>query len=1312
MCNEPKDVVYYTTPTPPRNNHHCCGYNHPIESTSTFKDPTIHPTPTTVEITPKTHTHKHSCCHAACHTSSGGALERPTITMGLPQQQSQPVMVPSTPQIGLVTSGIAVQNVLNSLTEEAMQRIIATIDRAQHSQPQIERDLGLIETDANELPICHVQNDNRPHIRVKMNKVKAHPLLDSGAMMSVVSYMDEEELTKFNAKLEKGNITITTVSQQNHEITGIMWLDYEMNGQSVVLPTVAMKSHKSYMIVGMDFWEAFDIRCIQGQNSIAVKPWNPEPIAQPTISPTELIQATIIKENPMETGMLSIRKQVAPRFLKKLIASSPKYGCLNYQPNQRTLIAPNHPVSTQYELSNIEAEHSNSTPGDSHNPIGSTTGTSATEVKVNDTRTATEFIRHLLVSMPKREVAVHEIAVQPEIVTASGHDDSYTDVKRPKHTCVTEPHELTPKQKAQLEEVLSEFPYTTESGPLNCTPLYEQSINTGDASPEMRKQYPMSPYIMKEIEEEIKNLIDRDIIEPILMSEWRWPILWVKKKGGGGRICLDARGLNRITMRDAYPTLKVDTILHNLPQAKFITCLDMTQAFHQIGIKKTDRCKTAFAVGHKFYQYKRATMGFTNSPADLAKVLDQVFGDLIPSVYHYVDDFIVLSATFERHIELLGEVARRLREAQLTISKKKSLFCHKKITFLGYVLTENGLQPNPERLTPIMDYKRPTNVRELRRLVGLIGWYRRFIPNAAEILAPMSDMMKGDSKKRIEWTTEAEQAFEHVKKALTEAPILTSPDYDLPYKIYTDASLIAGAAVLTQMQKGEERVIAYHSAKFTKTQSNYSATERECLAVLMGVEKFRPFIDGVGFTVVTDHASLKWLQNLKEPHGKLARWAVRLQAFQITFEHRPGKLMIVPDALSRSMDMIQIEQETKTSDNWYNQMYSIAKAGKLHRYRIEEGLLYHLGPWDIQTGKRKWTLCVPKEKISEVMSEQHDQAHFGFWKTLKSTQRLYYWPNMHQTISDYVKACTECKLIKPSNENTRVPTGEYFDPKTVGRVLSIDLIGPLPASKYHKHIWIIMVVDVFSKYVFAKACTRATANVITEFLEKDIFYRFETPEIIISDNVTQFTSNLFEKFLDEHKIRHILVPVYHPQSNPVEATNKNVKTLLRLEMLRRADHTDWSSYLAKSIMRLNTVPRMPTGQTPHCIVYGREKAQSGEEHRLIGDVNHTDVSPEEVTENRGVIYENVAEQQRVAFEKNKQHYDLRARIRKFKPGDQVYIKNQIQSSAGDQITKKLAQVKKLAYIQQKVENATDMYRLSDSQGKEIGIYHANQLYSR
>lgn len=1203
---------------------------------------------------------------------------------------------------------IHIEEIIAQLMEEAVDRAMASAATVDWINLKPVVSVESVATDTDLVPIYHLPDDNRPYIRVVANGLEVFPLNDSGSMVCLLSYVDERELEQYNARIEKCNMSISTVNNPGCTVTGVMWLMYEIGHRTACLPTIVMKAHRSHFIVGINFMKAFDIQFVWGDKckcQQAVKPWlTPEshtiPSEQQSIAAIETGESSK-RLKPIEVGMLAVNKHV----------SSNHYGRLAQNVSFARTSSTNASITRVMQQAkrhhrNLSSHYVDMVGVNEENPT--IPKASISEAKPNDS--PVEMIMELLKFMPKKAFEVHEIAVSPDIEIAKGNDDTWLDVKPKKQTCVSEPHELTAEQQVKLDAVLELFPYTPGTGPLNCTPLYTQTIDTGDAKPEIRKQYPMSPYVLAEVEQEIKNLIDKDIIEPIDFSPWRWPILWVRKKTGGGRICIDARGLNKLTVRDAYPTLRVDTILQNLPKAKFISCLDMTQAFHQIAIDPKDREKVAFAVGHRFYQFKRASMGFKNSPADLAKLLDRVFGDMMPRVYHYVDDFIILSATFDEHLEVLTEVARRLRAAKLSISKKKSLFCHKRITFLGYVLTESGLAANEERIKPILEYKRPTTVKELRRLLGMVGWYRRFLPNIAETLAPLSDLTRGESKSKIAWNDDAEQAFEGVKAALMSPAVLTSPDYRLPYKIYTDASLLAGAAVLTQVQDGEEKVIAFHSAKFSPAQRNYSATERECLAVLAGVEKFRPYIDGTSFTVVTDHASLKWLQNLKEPHGKLARWAVRLQAFDITFEHRPGKQMVVPDALSRSVELIELGPDLKTADRWYNSMYQLATAGKVDRYKIVENRLYHLGKFDRVTGERRWTLCVPKERVADVLAEQHDNnSHFGYWKTLRLIQKLYYWPNMHVTISEYVQKCLTCKLAKPSNENTRTPTGKFHDPGYAGRVLSLDLVGPLPASKIHKHIWIIVVVDTFSRYVFAKAVTRATSNVIVDFLEKEVFYRFDTPEILKTDNGTQFTSELFAKFVADHQILHIKTPVYHPQSNPVEATNKSVKQLLRIELLAKASHLDWSSYLHKVVMRLNTAPRHPTGQTPHFLVFGRERAVKGTHHKLIHDVNEP---VEQSSERREFIEENVAEEQRAAFEKNKRQYNLRATVRKFKAGDQVFVRLHKQSSAGEAYAQKLAAPKRVVFVKGLVENATDTYVLMDEQQREIGTYHASDIYTK
>lgn len=604
-------------------------------------------------------------------------------------------------------------------------------------------------------------------------------------MVCVISYVDEKELERYHTPIYPCSMSITTVTKAQHRVTGVMWLNYEVtNTRRACIPTVVMQSHRSYFIVGINFFHALNI--VFGWGDICscspmVQPWNPN--IHHNVNETKLIsskmraiQSNESDDTPSEPqneseksginaigmgsgaqkqnngiatgpagcvqtdalevfdmaishdvpmGMIGLSKRISPCQLNRLklglrknapttdsldgsferqVIKSDKFDraseCVN---GVRSSQHHGH-VYTRYEAELKECDWLN------YDTEGS--------VQAPASASIAELVLSLLVGMPKPCKQVSEIATQSTISTAEGPDDTWADVQPPKYCCVTEPHILTDTQRTELDKVMAEFPYTSEEGVLNCTHVYTQRINTGDAPPEMRRQYQMSPYVLAEVEKEVEKLVERGIIEPIDYSAWRWPILWVKKKTGGGRICVDARGLNKITVRDAYPTLKADVILQNLPDAKYISCLDMTKAFHQIGIHPDDRDKTAFAVGHRFYRYKRVLMGFTNSPADLAKVLDKVFGDMMPKVYHYVDDFIILSATFEEHLDLLKEVARRLKEANLTISREKSVFCYKKVTFLGYVLSEQGL-------TTQSVYNRSLTIRNPQRsekCAGLSVW--------------------------------------------------------------------------------------------------------------------------------------------------------------------------------------------------------------------------------------------------------------------------------------------------------------------------------------------------------------------------------------------------------------------------------------------------------------------------------------------------------------------------------------------------------------------------------------------------------------
>lgn len=606
-------------------------------------------------------------------------------------------------------------------------------------------------------------------------------------------------------------------------------------------------------------------------------------------------------------------------------------------------------------------------------------------------------------------------------------------IEAPKNESISGTHELTPEQQKELQKVIDSFPFVKPGEKLGFTTLVEHTIDTGDAKPIKQKQYVMSPYVQDKVNQEVDRMLEKDIIERVANPEWLNPVIAVKKPNGGVRLCMDARKLNNVTKKSAYPQPNANRILSRLQGTKYLSSIDLTDAFYQILLHTHDRSKTVFSVGSKgTFRYKRMPMGLCNSGCTLCELIDRLFGsELEPDVFTYIDDFIIATKTFERHLEILRIVSRIFREAGLSISSEKSKFCMKRLEYLGYIIDENGIHANPKRIKPITEYPVPKSVKEVRRFLGMSGWYRRFIKGFSEISAPITELLKNKNRKFV-WTDEAQEAFKRLKQALVTAPVLSTPDFSKPFFITCDASNLGMGGVLSQFDGEQEKVVAYMSSKFTAKQRKYHVTERECLAVITSIEKFRPYIEGTHFTVITDHASLLWLQNLKDPTGRLARWALRMQAYEFDLIHRKGKLMNVPDALSRSVEFIELQKIGSTKDKWYLDLQeNIENSPKRypHFQLFGDRILKYCRQ---KKGGSSWKYLIPSDLKSEVLQDGHDNklaAHGGFHKTLHRVKQYYYWPKMTEDIRRYVQNCETCKATKSSNETQRAPMGKYRDAK-------------------------------------------------------------------------------------------------------------------------------------------------------------------------------------------------------------------------------------------------------------------------------------------
>ncbi|XP_060536007.1 uncharacterized protein LOC132707976 [Cylas formicarius] len=470
---------------------------------------------------------------------------------------------------------------------------------------------------------------------------------------------------------------------------------------------------------------------------------------------------------------------------------------------------------------------------------------------------------------------------------------------------ITDESTLTEDQRERLNSLVDEKFERMSKGLGYTTVATHEIVLEENVKPIKQRYYPVSPFKQKILDEEVKKMLEMDVIEPS-KSAWSSPVLLVPKEDNAYRFCVDYRALNKVTKKDAYPLPYVSSILDRLRGARYLSSMDIKSAFWQVGVKKECREYTAFTVPQRgLFQFKRMPFGLTNAPATWQRLIDAVLGsDLEQYVLVYLDDIIIISPDFETHLIILGKVFDRLMKAGLTLSPGKCKFCMPFLNYLGFVVDSKGLHVDVRKVEAIMTVPPPKNITEIRRFLGMAGWYRRFVPDFSTLIAPLTKLTHKNAS--FVWDSNCEAAFNHIKNALASAPILTCPDFSKPFVLQTDASAYGLGAVLTQESGDGEKVICFLSRSLTKQERNYSTTERECLGVIWAVEKLRNYLEGSHFTIVTDHASLIWLNNLKDPTGRLARWALRLQPYDFDIVHRKGKDNVVPDFLSRSV-LINVE---------------------------------------------------------------------------------------------------------------------------------------------------------------------------------------------------------------------------------------------------------------------------------------------------------------------------------------------------------------------------------------------------------------------
>ncbi|XP_033362977.1 uncharacterized protein LOC117241106 [Bombus vosnesenskii] len=438
---------------------------------------------------------------------------------------------------------------------------------------------------------------------------------------------------------------------------------------------------------------------------------------------------------------------------------------------------------------------------------------------------------------------------------------------------------------------------------LEATEVLEHRIITTDNIPINTKQYRYPPIHREEINRQIQELLDTDVVEPSI-SPYDSP-LWIvpKKPDSQGnkrwRLVIDYRKLNDKTIGDAFPLPNITEILDQLGSAKYFSMFDLASGFHQIRMSQADAHKTAFSTPYGHFQFKRMHFGLKNAPATFQRLMNSVLSGLQGiELFVYLDDIVIYSRSLQEHEIIFNKLMERLRTAKLRLQPDKCEFLRHEVNYLGHIISEDGVKPDPKKVEAVSKFPRPKRAKNIKQFLGLAGYYRRFIPDFSKVAKPLTKLLKKDTP--FKWTENQENAFNNLKTALMTKPILQYPDFSKPFNLTTDASGYAISDVLSQGPIGKDLPIAYASRLLNSAEQNYSTIEKECLAIVYSAMHFRPYLYGRKFTIVTDHKPLVWMHSIKDPTSRIWKWKLKLSDFEFDIVYKEGRANANADALSRN----------------------------------------------------------------------------------------------------------------------------------------------------------------------------------------------------------------------------------------------------------------------------------------------------------------------------------------------------------------------------------------------------------------------------
>ena len=714
------------------------------------------------------------------------------------------------------------------------------------------------------------------------------------------------------------------------------------------------------------------------------------------------------------------------------------------------------------------------------------------------------------------------------------------------------------------------------------------------SKPPCRPIYRLSQPEMTELKKQLKELLAKGYIEPSTAS-FASPVLFVKKKDGSLRMCIDYRLVNKLCIKNRYPLPRIDDLLDSLNGRTCFSSLDLKSGYHQIQLHPDDMPATSFRTPFGLYRYRCIPMGLANSPSAYSNVMNDTFRDYLGDfVLIYLDDILVYSKTPADHLVHLQKVLQRLRDAKLFASKKKCDFGKTHLNFLGHVIGADGIRVDPKKTEVVQQWPQPKDIGNLRSFLGLSNYFRRFIRQYSTMTAPLTNLLKKGAQ-MADWDEKCDKAFSDIKHALVSAPVLATPDFTKPdtFEVHTDASIEGLGAALIQAS----RPVAYMSRKLNPAERNYTTTEQECLAVIEALREWRCYLEGARFTVFTDHQPLTYMDTKAMLSRRQIRWSEELQRFTFDWRFTKGADNQVADALSR-VPALMAAQKTRSIKVAMTPAQQVTMTPLLQNIK----LAYATDAWFASTNNTKalvkkadlwWCngkLAVPdnEELKQHILNEAHDapySAHVGFTKTLHNIRRYYWWPRMHTQIKKYVQTCDSCQRMKASNQKPAGALQPLSIPERNWESVSLDLITDLPRTA-RGHDSIIVFVDRLSKMTHFAPCTKTvSASELAMIFGRDVVRLHGFQKSLVLDRDPRFTSQFFSDLCKLFGTQLRMSTAFHPQTDgQTERMNRTLEDALRHYV--SPTQTDWDLYLAPMEFAINNAVQDSTKQTPFMLNYG------------------------------------------------------------------------------------------------------------------------------